>query len=292
MESADCVAGMEHAHCDEVGDDSRECGSDGEEEPAVSLPEFTEAGGLGEDICDVGCAVSNVCYDRQEEKAQAEIQREYCLRRGISSGEVDDYDGRERKVVNEPPTFPEFNGISDVLPHVGVHGDKSNSVRAASVQRPYRPAFQHRHLETDRLIFDDLGNVLRRLRTRDSPFGAQWEQPWSQPVGVAPAGVQRLSRRTISPTIVASLERFPAFSGNWRDYLTSQRHAGRLATEMDFERFQSNDHVHNLHFVSGRCTIANLERRRAIQRDSLFAKSWIQICRHLNLRKPRIHATA
>jgi hypothetical protein len=48
MKSADCVAGMEHAHCDEVGDDSREGGSDDEEEPAVSLPEFTEAGGLGE----------------------------------------------------------------------------------------------------------------------------------------------------------------------------------------------------------------------------------------------------
>ena len=138
---------MEHAHCDEVGDDSREGGSDDEEEPAVSLPEFTEAGGLGEDICDVGCAVGNVRYDCQEEKAQPEIQREYCLGRGISGGEVDDYDGRERKVVNEPPTFPEFNGVSDVLPQVGVHGNKSNLVRAASVQRcndRTDPAFRHR----------------------------------------------------------------------------------------------------------------------------------------------------
>ena len=135
MKSAHCVVGMEHAHCDEVGDDSREGGSDNEEGPAVSLPEFTEAGGLGEDICDVGCAVGNVRYDRQEEKAQPEIQREYCLGRGISGGEVDDYDGRERKVVNEPPTFPEFNGASDILPHAGVHGNKSNLVRAASVQR-------------------------------------------------------------------------------------------------------------------------------------------------------------
>ncbi len=40
MKSADCVAGMEHARCDEVGEDSREGGSDDEEEPAVSLPEF------------------------------------------------------------------------------------------------------------------------------------------------------------------------------------------------------------------------------------------------------------
>jgi hypothetical protein len=86
------------------------------------------AGGLGEDICDVGCAVGNVRYDRQEEKAQPEIQREYCLGRGISGGEVDDYDGRERKVVNEPPTFPEFNGASDILAHVGVHGNKSNLI--------------------------------------------------------------------------------------------------------------------------------------------------------------------
>ena len=125
MISADCVAGMEHAHCDEVGDDSREGGSEDEEEPAVSLPEFAEAGGLGEDICDVGCAVGNVCYDRQEEEAQPEIQREYCLGRAISGGEVDDYDGRARKVANEPPTFPESNGVSDVLLQVGVHGNKS-----------------------------------------------------------------------------------------------------------------------------------------------------------------------
>jgi hypothetical protein len=57
-------AGMKHAHCDEVGDDSGEGGSDGEEEPAVSLPELTEARGLGEDIRDIGCAAADVCYDR------------------------------------------------------------------------------------------------------------------------------------------------------------------------------------------------------------------------------------
>jgi hypothetical protein len=46
-------AGMEHAHGDKVGDDSGEGGSDDEEEPAVSLPEFTEAGGLCEDILEI-----------------------------------------------------------------------------------------------------------------------------------------------------------------------------------------------------------------------------------------------
>jgi len=118
---------MEHAHCHKVGDDSGEGGSDDEEEPAVSLPEFTEARGLGEDIRDVSCAVGDVRYDRQQEKTQHEIQREYCLGRGISGCEVDDYDGCERQVVNEPPTFPEFDGVSDVLPQVGgVHGNKSN----------------------------------------------------------------------------------------------------------------------------------------------------------------------
>jgi hypothetical protein len=118
---------MEHADCDEVGDDSGESGSDGEQEPAVSLPEFTEAGGLGEDIHDVGCTVGDVRYDRQQEKAQPEIKREYGPGRGISSCEVDDYDGCERQVVDEPPTFPEFDGISDVVPQVGgVHGNESN----------------------------------------------------------------------------------------------------------------------------------------------------------------------
>jgi hypothetical protein len=128
-------AGMEHAHCDEVGDDSGEGGSDGEEQPAVSLPEFTEAGGLGEDIRDVGCAVCDVRYDCQQEKAQPEIKRECCLGRGISGCEVDDYDGRKRQIIDEPPTFPEFDGVSDVVPQVGgIHGDKCNLVRAASVQ--------------------------------------------------------------------------------------------------------------------------------------------------------------
>ena len=128
---------MEHAHCDEVGDDGGESGSDGEQEPAVSLPEFTEAGGLGEDIHDIGCTVGDVRYDRQQEKAQPEIKREYCPGRGISGCEVDDNDGCERQVVDEPPTFPEFDGVSDVVPQVGgVHGNQSNLVRAASVQRP------------------------------------------------------------------------------------------------------------------------------------------------------------
>jgi hypothetical protein len=58
----------------------------------------------------------------------------------------------------------------------------------------------------DRLIFpDDLGNVLRRLRTCDFPFcplvaeytGAAVERASSR-AGVAPAEVQRLSRRTVT----------------------------------------------------------------------------------------------
>jgi hypothetical protein len=148
---------MEHAHCDEVGDDSGESGSDGEEEPAVSLPEFTEARGLGEDIRDVGGAVGDVRYDRQQEKAQPEIKREYCLGRWISGCEVDDYDGCKRQVVDEPPTFPEFDGVSDVVPQVGgVHGNKSNLVRAASVQRPHWPPWPSgTGTGSDRPIFSD-----------------------------------------------------------------------------------------------------------------------------------------
>jgi hypothetical protein len=84
---------MEHALCDEVCDYSGEGGSDGEQESAASLPEFTEARGLGEDVRDVGCAVSDVRYDRQQEKAQPEIKRDYCAGRGISGCKVDDYDG-------------------------------------------------------------------------------------------------------------------------------------------------------------------------------------------------------
>jgi hypothetical protein len=40
--------------------------------------------------------------DRQQEKAQPEIQREYCFGRGTFGCEVDDddYDGRERQVVD------------------------------------------------------------------------------------------------------------------------------------------------------------------------------------------------
>jgi hypothetical protein len=125
-------AGMEHAHCDEVGDDSGEGGSDGEEQPAVSLPEFTEAGGLGEDIRDVGCAKGDVRYDCQQEKAQPKIKREYCLGRGISGYEVDDYDGRKRQVIDKPSTFPEFDGVSDVALKVGgIHGNKPIWFRAA-----------------------------------------------------------------------------------------------------------------------------------------------------------------
>jgi hypothetical protein len=125
MKSAGCVAGMEHAHCDEVGDDSCESGSDGEEEPAVSLPEFTES---------PRCRVRRQCLLRpQEDEAQPEIQREYCLGRGICGSKVDDYGGCERKVANEPPAFPEFNGVSDIVPHVGVQANESNLVRAVPV---------------------------------------------------------------------------------------------------------------------------------------------------------------
>ncbi len=56
--------GMEYAHGDEVSDDGGEGGSDRKEEPAISLPEFAEAGGLSEDIRDVGCAVGDVGHDR------------------------------------------------------------------------------------------------------------------------------------------------------------------------------------------------------------------------------------
>ena len=65
---------MEYAHGDEVSDDGGEGGSDGKEEPAISLPEFAEAGGLSEDIRDVGCAVGDVGYDRQQEKTQSGIE--------------------------------------------------------------------------------------------------------------------------------------------------------------------------------------------------------------------------
>src|ERR1700687_3158389 len=66
--------------------------------------------------------------------------------------------------------------------------------------------------ERHRLIFpDDLGNVLRRLRTRDFSFcllvaeytGAAVERTSSR-AGVSPAEVQRLSRRTLSPTMGSS----------------------------------------------------------------------------------------
>ena len=110
------LAGLEHPHGDEVGDDGGEGGSDGKEEPAVSLPEFTEAGGLSEDIRDVGGAVGYVRYDRQQESTQSEIKREYRPGRGISGCEVDGHDGCERQVVDEAPTFPEFDGVGDVVP--------------------------------------------------------------------------------------------------------------------------------------------------------------------------------
>jgi len=63
---------MEHAPRDEVGDDRGEGGSDGKQEPAVSLPQFAEAGSLSEDIGDVGGAVGYIGYDRQQEKTQSE----------------------------------------------------------------------------------------------------------------------------------------------------------------------------------------------------------------------------
>ena len=72
---------MEYARRDEVGNDGSEGGSDHKEEPAISLPEFAEAGGLSEDIRDVGCAVGDVRHDRQQEKAQGGIKREDCLGR-------------------------------------------------------------------------------------------------------------------------------------------------------------------------------------------------------------------
>ena len=65
---------MEYAHGDEVSDDGGEGGSDRKEEPAISLPEFAEAGGLSEDIRDVGCAVGDVGHDRQQKKTQSGIE--------------------------------------------------------------------------------------------------------------------------------------------------------------------------------------------------------------------------
>jgi len=116
---------MEHACRDEVGDDGGEGCSDGEEEPAVSLPEFTEAGGLSEDIRDVGGAVGYVRYHRQQEKAQSEIKREHCPGCGVSGCEVDDDDGRERQVIDNPPTFPKFDGVGDIVAQAGrVHGNR------------------------------------------------------------------------------------------------------------------------------------------------------------------------
>jgi hypothetical protein len=59
-----------------------------------------------------------------------EIKREYCLGPGISGCKMDDYDGCERQVVDEPPTFPEFDGVSDGVPQVGgAHGNQSDLVR-------------------------------------------------------------------------------------------------------------------------------------------------------------------
>lgn len=106
---------MEYARRDEVGNDGSEGGSDHKEEPAISLPEFAEAGGLSEDIRDVGCAVGDVRHDRQQEKTQSRIKREDRLGCGISGCEVDDHDGSEYQVVNQPPTFPELDGVGDVV---------------------------------------------------------------------------------------------------------------------------------------------------------------------------------
>jgi hypothetical protein len=106
---------MEYTHCNEVGYDGGEGGSDRKEEPAISLPEFAEAGGLSEDIRDVGCAVGDVRYDRQQEKTQSGIKREDCLGRWISGYEVDGHDGREHQVISKPPTFPEFDGVGYVV---------------------------------------------------------------------------------------------------------------------------------------------------------------------------------
>ena len=63
---------MEYARGNEVSNDGGKGGSDRKEEPAISLPEFAEAGGLSEDIRDVGCAVCDVGHDRQQEKTQSE----------------------------------------------------------------------------------------------------------------------------------------------------------------------------------------------------------------------------
>ena len=167
---------MEHAHCDEVCDDSGEGGSDGEEEPAVSLPEFAEAGGLGEDIRDVGCAVGDVRYDRQQEKAQPEIKRERCLGRGISGCEVDDHDGCKRQIVDKAPTFPEFDGVSDVVPQTGgVHRNKSNLVRAASAQQQPGPPWPSvTGSGSNRLIFsDNLGSIRRKVNGCKQGHSAQ-----------------------------------------------------------------------------------------------------------------------
>ena len=115
---------MEYARGNEVSNDGGKGGSDRKEEPAISLPEFAEAGGLSEDILDVGGAVGDVRHDRQQEKTQSRIKGEDRLGCGISGSEVDDHDGREYQVVNQPPTFPELDGVGDVVLEArGVHGD-------------------------------------------------------------------------------------------------------------------------------------------------------------------------
>src|SRR6266481_1732382 len=135
---------MEHAYRDEVSDDGGEGGSDGKQEPAVSLPEFAEAGSLSEDICDVGGAVGYVGYHRQQEKTQSEIKREYCPGRGISGCEVDDHDGSEGQVVDQPPTFPEFDGIGNVVSQVGsVHGNNSTVTIATPLDSLFLYGAQH-----------------------------------------------------------------------------------------------------------------------------------------------------
>ena len=65
---------MEYAHGNEVRDDGGEGSSDSEEKPAIALPDFAEAGGLSEDIRDVGCAVGDVGHDRQQKKTQSGIE--------------------------------------------------------------------------------------------------------------------------------------------------------------------------------------------------------------------------
>jgi hypothetical protein len=67
----------------------------------------------------------------QEEEAQPEIQRQYCLGRAISGGEVDDYDGRERKVANEPPTFPEFIEEALKTPFAGSMRNRDRQVTSS-----------------------------------------------------------------------------------------------------------------------------------------------------------------